>query len=218
MTTSKQRSVLLVEGIDDKSVVLHLLRRHNLGYREEGWPLPPLPIPKASDGVEGVLAVMDVSVRGNTGRSAGFVLDANSQPEGRWAAVASRLREVGVTVPDQVPEGGFVGSSTSFGTRVGVWIMPDNRRTGALEEFLADLVETGDPLFAHAKTATDNAVILGAEFAATATQKAVVHAWLAWQEEPGLRYGTAIRARYFRHDAPAARAFVAWFRRLYDVK
>ena len=86
------------------------------------------------------------------------------------------------------------------------------RTTGSL----ASLVEDGDRLFAHAETATDTATKLGAKFAPTKKQKAVNRAWLAWQKEPGLPYGTAIRAKYFRHDAPAATAFVAWFRQLYE--
>lgn len=38
---------------------------------------------------------------------------------------------------------------------------------------------------------------------------------LAWQESPGLPYGTAIRARYFSHDSANALAFVEWFRRVF---
>ena len=140
-TVDNQRSVLLVEGKDDESTVRHLLRWHDIGYGERNPP-PPLPIPNApGDGVKGVLSAIAVSVRSSTGRSAGFVLDADSQPLRRWAAVASRLSQVGVPVPDQIPAGGFVGESPDYGTRVGVWIMPDNLRKGALEEFLADLVE-----------------------------------------------------------------------------
>lgn len=96
--------------------------------------------------------------------------------------------------------------------------MPDNQQTGALEHFLASLVGTGDRLLAHARDSTGQATELGAKFAAKDTDKAIVHAWLAWQEKPGLPYGTALRAKYFRHDAPVAKAFVAWFRRLYLVQ
>ena len=55
----------------------------------------------------------------------------------------------------------------------------------------------------------------GASYPDGDVRKAVLHAWLAWQQEPGLPYGTAIRARYFMHDSPVAARFVAWFRRLF---
>ena len=47
--------------------------------------------------------------------------------------------------------------------------------------------------------------------------KAILHTWLAWQQEPGRPYGTAVGARFFRHDSPAALAFLAWFKRLFSV-
>ena len=55
-TVDNQRSVLLVEGKDDESAVLHLLRWHDIGYGERKPP-PPLSIPNApGDGVESVLS------------------------------------------------------------------------------------------------------------------------------------------------------------------
>ncbi len=151
----------------------------------------------------------------STNRSAGFVLDANDRPQDRWRAVASRLCRVGVATPAQIPFEGFIGTSSEYAARVGVWLMPDNRRSGILEDFLADLVDGGDRLFVLAQKATARAKELGAGFPEQSTPKAVIHAWLAWQEKPGLPYGLAIHARYFGRDSPAARGFVDWFRRLY---
>ena len=93
--------------------------------------------------------------------------------------------------------------------------MPDNRRAGALEEFLRDLVDTGDSLLAIADRSTHHAKEEGAHFPVSAMSKAVLHTWLAWQERPGLPYGSAIRARYFGHDSAAALAFVEWFKRVF---
>lgn len=45
--------------------------------------------------------------------------------------------------------------------------------------------------------------------------KSALHTWLAWQEEPGLPFGTALRAQVFRHDSEDALRFVAWFNRLF---
>ena len=95
--------------------------------------------------------------------------------------------------------------------------MPDNRRSGALEEFLQDLVSSNDSLLPIAKQSTQRAKERGACFPDTDQRKAVLHAWLAWQARPGLPYGSAVRARYFGHDSAAALAFVAWFKRVFST-
>lgn len=217
--TDRERSDLLVEGKNDAHAIRHLLTQRGFGYGGYGdEPPPPLPIFSApAEGIDRLLAQVGVKVRSSTGRAVGFVMDTNDCPQDRWRAVASRLCEVGVDVDAEIPSTGFIGESRQYKTRVGVWLMPDNRRSGALEDFLADLVDPDDRLLSHARKATGEARTLGAEFGEGDTQKAVIHAWLAWQREPGLPYGTAIRARYFTNDTPAADNFVSWFRRLYQV-
>ena len=119
--------------------------------------------------------------------------------------------------PDEVPQEGFVGEVEAYRARVGVWLMPNNQREGTLENFLRDLVEEADPLLPCAEESSRRAKELGAGFSANDTDKAVLHTWLAWQEETGLPYGTAMRARYFRDDSLAAQAFVTWFRAVFKI-
>ena len=164
-----------------------------------------------------MLRGMEAAIRAGTGKSLGFVLDANDNPGDRWRAVVSRLRSVGVAAPDELPADGFVGSSSEFGVRVGVWLMPDNRRIGALEDFLKDLIDDSDPLLRHAEKSTAEAKARGARFPEKYSKKALVHSWLAWQEEPGRPYGVAIKARYLRDDSDAAERFVAWFGRVFGL-
>ena len=115
-----------------------------------------------------------------------------------------------------------MGESDAYNARVGVWLMPDNQEEGihgegTLERFLETLVDDDDSLFRYAREATARAKTdHGASYPDGDIRKAVLHAWLAWQKEPGLPYGTAIRARYFMHDSPVAARFVAWFRRLFE--
>ncbi len=66
-----------------------------------------------------------------------------------------------------------------------------------------------------AERSTHEAKEQGARFPDTAQLRAALHAWLAWQERPGVPYGTAIRARYFSDDSAAAIAFVEWFKRVF---
>ncbi len=94
--------------------------------------------------------------------------------------------------------------------------MPDNRRSGALEDFLRDLIVQGDKLINHAESSTERAREIGALFNEQDFKKAVLHTWLAWQEMPGRPYGTAINACYFGANSAAAGAFVSWFRKLLE--
>ena len=107
--------------------------------------------------------------------------------------------------------------SKVYAARVGVWLMPDNRQTGALEPFLRDLINEGDPLLTHAEDSASKAKELGAGYADSDTGKAVLHTWLAWQREPGHPYGVAIKARYFGANSAAAEQFLAWFEQVFGV-
>ena len=102
-----------------------------------------------------------------------------------------------------------------YGARVGVWLMPDNRQSGALEQFLQGLVDENDLLLPVAESSTKKAKEKGASFPDSKESKAILHTWLAWQKQPGLPYGAAIGARYFRDDSPTAQAFVAWYKRVF---
>ena len=216
-----KRSTLHVEGTDDVHVVKHLLLRHRIDCPLERDSRPAREFAANAPEIRGahdrkaVLDSIQPAVRFSNGRSVGFVLDADAQPRDRWRAVCSRLRVFGLNLPDLIPSGGFVDDVAEFGARVGVWLMPDNQREGALEQFLQDLVDDDDALLPIAERTTTEAAESGADFPEVDRQKAVLHTWLAWQTEPGLPYGTAIKARYFRDDSPAALAFVDWYRRVF---
>ena len=217
-----EASILWVEGKDDLHAIGHLLRRHGVDLERipveiktpgdsEDEPAGEEP----AGGNDPLLEGMQTAVMTSTGRSAGFILDADEVAQDRWRAVCSRLEKVGLTPPNEIPESGYVDHAGAYQARVGVWLMPDNRRSGALEEFLQDLVASGDSVLQVAEESTDLAKGRGAPFPDSKRSKAVLHAWLAWQERPGLPYGSAICARYFRHDSPGALAFVEWFKSVF---
>lgn len=211
-----EHSKLYVEGTDDFHVVTHLFRRHGIALPGHGIDTPPnLPELKKTDGQEALLGMIKTAVQMNSGRSVGFVLDADDRPQDRWSAVRGCLREFELDPPKDMPANGYVAHVDKYKVRVGVWLMPDNRRVGALEQFLADLVPEGDLLLKLAESSTEEARSKGAKFPETKRSKAVLQTWLAWQEDPGLPYGSAINAQFFRHDSPAAQAFVKWYERLF---
>ena len=219
MPAQLECSTLHVEGPDDKHVIAHLLVLHGIKVNLDDVPLiPEAPRISPTDGLNNLLDGIGLAVRLSTGRAVGFVLDADSPLGDRWLAVQRRLAEVDVKAPPDPPQEGFIGKSTKFEASVGVWLMPDNKHDGMLETFLRELIADEDTLIDHATSATDNARELGARFSSSHHTKAIVHAWLAWQEDPGLRYGQAISRRYFGHESPAALAFVAWFKKLYQIE
>ena len=90
------------------------------------------------------------------------------------------------------------------------WLMPDNRCPTAI--FLSVFYCRKRYINSFCLQATEQAKRSGATFTDPDFPKAQLHTWLAWQQEPGCPYGTAMKAHFFRHDAPAAMAFVNWFK------
>jgi hypothetical protein len=214
MAGSLELPALYVEGITDLHTIVHLLDRHGIALNKEVGPV----LVKCAKNDDGVLAMMRTAARASTGRPVGFVIDADGAVIDRWRSVCAHLTGLTRDLPAAVPAEGFVQNSPANSASVGVWIMPDNRTdAGQLEHLVKTLIPEQDLLAAHSSEATMRAAALGAQFGRQDFEKAVLHTWLAWQREPGLPFGTAIKSHFFRHDSPVAMQFVAWFRRLYSL-
>ena len=94
--------------------------------------------------------------------------------------------------------------------------MPDNQRSGMLESLARDLIGH-TTLHDYAKKVCEDAKNHGAKFKEVHEEKAIVHTWLAWQDPPDRQLHQAILPQMLNPDAPAAQAFVAWFRALFRV-
>ena len=215
-----ERSHLYVEGKDDLHVIGHLLSRNGINLpsqqQKDGDVDPSAPEMKETGGWENLLEAINTAVPVSSGRSVGFMLDADDKPQDRWSAVRARLQKLGLEPPEAIPADGYVADVAKFRARVGVWLMPDNQQPGDLEQFLTDLVDKNDCLLSLAKSSTHEARKNGAKFPEAKNAKAVLHTWLAWQEKPGLPYGSAIGANFFCRNSSAALAFVAWYKRLFS--
>ena len=117
----------------------------------------------------------------------------------------------------ECPIAGYIDQLPSYPHPFGIWMMPDCRRDhGKLEHLLETLIPKGDVLWPHADASTSKAAELGARF--RDHEKARIHCWLAWQEEPGKPFGTAITAKFLGHDSPEAIAFLRWLGRLFQLE
>lgn len=199
---------LRVEGRDDLFAVATLLERHGLDYSKTPWS----PYIAESDGVEGLLEVMSVDVKGSTPRL-GFVLDADASVGARWTQIRERCGAAGVELEEFPAASGTVVRVGS--RRLGFWLMPNNSSSGAIEDFLERLVPSTDTIWPLAKDCTSSAIEAGAPLGPGQAAKGRLHTWLAWQKRPGMPFGTALTAKVLDSDAADAMRFLDWVRALF---
>ena len=201
--------ILLVEGTDDEHVLKHIC-----GNRD----IAPLDI-KKSDGVDKLIESLAVRLTlREEGDVIGVVIDADTEISNRWQSIQNRITEVGYQdVPNQPDPDGTILDPPA-GTllpRLGVWIMPDNRTNGTLEDFLRFLVPQPTILFDHVRNSVAAIPEGERRFKPLDEPKAIIHTWLAWQKEPGRPFGTAITARFLDPNVPEVDVLVAWLKRLF---
>lgn len=202
--------ILMVEGTDDEHVLKHICGNYGI---------PRLDEVETHEGVDHLLESIPVQLNLNDedGDVVGIVIDADSDLNARWQSLRDIFTQAGYpNVPNQPDPNGTVLEAPS-GTllpKAGVWLMPDNKTPGILEDFLRFLVpDRQSALFAHAERSV--ATVPERRFSQNDTPKAIIHTWLAWQEEPGRPYGTAITARFLDSQLPQARPLADWLGRLF---
>ncbi len=92
--------------------------------------------------------------------------------------------------------------------------MPDNRKSGELEDFVGKLIPEEDPLWPYARQYITSIPKNYRKFKPHKALKAEVHAWLAAQKPPG-RMGLAVKAGALTTDVPLAGDFAKWLRDLF---
>jgi hypothetical protein len=198
-------NVLLVEGKDDEHVFYSLLEHHQV---------PEVFTIKDKEGVDNLLNTLKVELKASGLERLGIVVDANTDLAARWRTLQNILSSSGYNVPvDPAPDGTIIqqpGQPT-----VGIWIMPDNTLPGRLENFVSFLVPTGDSLWRRAGECVEQIPESERRFPKEHQDKAHLHTWLAWQEEPGKPIGLAITMHYLDAGMPHAHRLIGWIRRLF---
>ena len=200
-----KKRVLLVEGRNDKHVVEHL-------YRKRFAAEPPFDV-LDKDGFSRLCEAIEPELKVPDRRVVGIVVDADDRPESRWSAVTDRLRRgcPGLEIGDPAPCGTIAGSEP----RVGVWLWPDNESCGEIENFVAGMVPSDDPVWPLSRRYIDSIPVEQRSFSEGKTARAEVHAWLAARAEPR-RMGTAIRAGDLDVSGALATRFASWLEKLFD--
>lgn len=195
-------NILFAEGQDDKHVVRHL--------RDRNLPALSFEI-QGKGGVDALLESVGPEIKAPGRAAVGFVLDANDNPNGRWRSVADRIREAGIR-PPRAPRPG--GTITKGPPRVGVWLMPDNRSAGELEDFVQSMIPEDDSAWELARRYIRDIPEEARKFLPKKRSRAELHVWLATRENPGLM-GAAIGRGDLKTDGPLCAAFLAWLEALF---
>ncbi len=203
------RRVLLVEGIDDQHVLRHVCRNRGLSRIDEILP---------QNGVDKLLENFPIRLKESGLEVLGVIIDADIDLASRWHSIRDRLKHAGYdNIPDIPNINGTIVSppADSLLPRVDIWLMPNNQDNGILEDFLRFLVPPSSALFNHVEASIAAIPESEVRFSAVAKPKAIIHTWLAWQEEPGKPLGTSITARYLDPDVGQVNTLVQWLNHLF---
>ncbi|TAN65064.1 MAG: hypothetical protein EPN17_17610 [Methylobacter sp.] len=99
-------------------------------------------------------------------------------------------------------------------TEFGLWIMPNNRDEGMLENFIKQCVKTDEqPLFAHAELTVQN--LPKPKFSPHNTTKAEVATWLAWQKKPGHGLYHSLQVNLLDTDHALFQELTHWLKNIF---
>ena len=202
------KRILLVEGKNDMHVILNLRDVHGIAPSTFQVEIPNT----AADayggasrddkgGVEELLTSIPWRVKTSDLDCLAIVIDANEKgPESRWDSIRDRLSHGGYRgMPDNHSAEGTVFElslrpHTPRSVRFGVWIMPDNRSTGMLEDFVLRLIREEDDTLPLVDAFFDSIPQERRRFSPAHRPKARIHSWLAVSDSPGRPMGQAIKA------------------------
>ncbi|RZK23646.1 MAG: hypothetical protein EOO63_17600 [Hymenobacter sp.] len=206
------KKVLLVEGNTDCHVVMALCQVHQVENNLFGL----------YDCGSDDLALRRLNALINapaTDRPAiiGLLLDADQQgPESRWRSIRQKLLDKPYELPDvPVASGTVLDASEPDYPRLGFWLMPNNQTTGMLEDFVNEMLP------APCVELIEQCLLLARESGAATYKpahqaKAIVHTYLAWQDEPGHPIGLSITAKVLQPTTATAYRFTEWLGALFS--
>lgn len=114
---------------------------------------------------------------------------------------------------------GFIAEPANADTpKIGIWLMPNNQERGMLETFLLQIIPNERVnLLNYARQSTETAKQdYQAPYQSCHRDKAVVHTFLSWMDEPGKPFGISFQNGNFDTNTALARRFVEWLKKLFQ--
>ncbi len=201
------KRVLLVEGKTDCHVIIALCKHNKIPQTFGIYQC---------DSDVGVLKRLNALIKQpDAPERIGVVLDADyGDIADRWKQVQHKVKNHGYSVPPHPAPGGTIIKGDEDNPMIGVWLMPDNEKTGMLEDFLMPMVPAG--AIKAATGCIEKAKTTGVTaFKPGHGSKAVIHTYLAWQEDPGRPLGQSITSLVLQPDTDLAATFIQWLEQLF---
>lgn len=197
--------VLLVEGNDDLHVIWALCQKFKLPQNFEVIDCK---------GINNLIEQIPVRLKTDI-ETIGIIIDADLNINNRWDALRTILRNESFEIADNLPvEGLIIDNLQSI--KIGVWIMPNNKTNGMLEDFISFLIPEGDNLLPKVDLTLENIENENLNrYSLIHRSKARINTWLALQEVPGIPMGQSITKRYLTTDEANCVLFIDWLKTLF---
>lgn len=207
MNDRNSDNILLVEGSDDCNIIKKFCEDNSINKNSFGF---------CKCGADNkVLKKIDALTRTsgpeNKVKIIGVILDADADIEARYKDIKANLEKY--KLPADFPEKGLIVKQKDL-PKLGIWIMPNNKDNGALEEFYLTITPNIDTDFidgciqeAQQKNLTS--------FKKQHRNKAIMHTHFAWQDIPGAPLHSAINKIALNNNHQIAKKFKTWLETLF---
>ena len=215
--------VLMVEGQDDKHMVWQLCRRDSSSFSVSryGYEMSVTLLTKSTTFLiaeqgsrPDLLKAIRQQIVSSRTQAVGVLVDADDDLNKCWDDLAREFLRADVQLPVQPDLWGTIIPEQGFFPRIGIWLMPDNRTGGELENFVSGMIPDDDPEWPLAQDFIEKIPCGHRKFAPEKIDKAKVYAWLAARKEPG-RMGAAIGANDLYVGNRLCRDFLSWLTKLF---
>jgi hypothetical protein len=216
-------SVLLVEGQGDVDFFEALLRKMQL--LEKIDIRPPKSYGETTNTVSHFPRLMNLilkRIQQDEIQHFGIIADADYTGGGgfqnRWNQITSPLKEYGYRIPEKPPKLAYSGSIFRHPdglSPVGLWLMPDHKHNGMLEDLIESAIneKEKDLLLKKAKNCLEELPVkLFSDYHRT---KARIYTWLAWQKRPGQTLDVTVNGNLINLESLEMKGFISWLHNVF---
>jgi len=220
-------NLLLVEGTNDKSFFERVCKKYGINANVKvSTPVDlVLPVQGAFNSKQGVINSLDALLpmledEDSVIKKIAIVIDSDIQGQnnGGFASTISLIKNKALrhdySATHQYKNGGVeIPHNDPQMNSLGIWIMPNNKDDGTIENWLKDkILDSEKVMFAHACSIVSR--LENKKFSQSSIAKAEIATWLAWQNQPGRTLAYTLKEGEELIDIEHAgfKGFVKWLR------